>query len=224
MIEFAHVTKRYPTGIDALRDVSFSIDAGETVFVTGHSGAGKSTLLTLAGGLAIPSVGEVTLGGVAVHSLKRRGRALLRRHVGFVFQDHRLLPARTVFDNVSLPLVVLGMPHQDIRRRARAALDKVDLLGKESLRPSFLSGGEQQRVGIARAIVSRPRLILADEPTGNLDPALAREIMGIFTTFAELGTTVLIATHDLMLLREHPIRVLALNNGRLRELDRTELY
>ncbi len=224
MIEFTHVSKRYPTGVDALRNVSFAVEPGESIFITGHSGAGKSTLLSLAGGLTVPSSGEITVGGVAVQTLKPRARALLRRHVGFVFQDHRLLPDRTVFDNVSLPLVVTGMPHEEISHRTRAALGKVDLLGKETLRPGFLSGGEQQRVGIARAIVGRPRLIVADEPTGNLDPALAREIMSIFTTFAELGTTVLVATHDLMLLREYPLRILALNNGRLAEIERSELY
>lgn len=224
VIHFSHVSKRYDTGADALRDVSFDIERGEMAFVTGHSGAGKSTLLRLIGGLTLPSSGNVVVGGVKLAELGRRRLALLRRSIGYVFQDHRLLGDRTVFDNVALPLVVAGMSHGEIRRRVRAALAKVALLGKEALLPSLLSGGEQQRVGIARAVVNRPPIIVADEPTGNLDPALSREIISLFTSFAQLGTTVLVATHDLMLLREYPFRILVLNGGRLNELDRAELY
>ena len=177
VIHFSHVSKRYDTGADALRDVSFDIERGEMAFVTGHSGAGKSTLLRLIGGLTLPSSGDVVVGGVKLAELGRRRLALLRRSIGYVFQDHRLLGDRTVFDNVALPLVVAGMSHGEIRRRVRAALAKVALLGKEALLPSLLSGGEQQRVGIARAVVNRPPIIVADEPTGNLDPALSREII-----------------------------------------------
>lgn len=224
MIQFSHVSKRYDIGVDALRDVSFSVDRGEMVFITGHSGAGKSTLLRLIGGLERATAGEIQVGGVSVNTLGRRKVAQLRRHIGHVFQDHRLLVDRTVFDNVALPLVVTGHPHEEVGRRVRAALDKVGLLAKESLLPSFLSGGEQQRVGIARAVVTRPPIIVADEPTGNLDPALSREIMSLFQTFTEIGSTVIVATHDLILLREYPLRVLVLNGGRMMEVDRSELY
>lgn len=224
VIHFSHVSKRYESGADALRNVSFDIARGEMVFVTGHSGAGKSTLLRLIGGLTNPSSGEIVVGGVKLEGLSRRRVSLLRRSIGYVFQDHRLLSDRTVFDNVALPLVIAGMPHEEIVRRVRAALAKVTLLGKEPLLPSLLSGGEQQRVGIARAVVNRPPVIIADEPTGNLDPGLSREIMSLFTSFAQLGSTVLVATHDLMLLREYPFRILVLNRGRMTELDRAELY
>ncbi|MFT5394228.1 MAG: cell division transport system ATP-binding protein [Gammaproteobacteria bacterium] len=224
MIEFSHVSKRYDGGADALRDVSFSVGSGEVVFVTGHSGAGKTTLLRLIGGLETLSRGRVDVDGLSVGELSRRRRAELRRRIGFVFQDHRLLPERSVFDNVGLPLVVRGAPANEVGRRVRAALDKVGLLDKVSMLPGQLSGGEQQRVGIARAVVGRPAILVADEPTGNLDPALAREVMSLFGTFAEVGSSVVIATHDLMLLREYPWRILALNEGRLLELDRSELY
>ncbi len=215
MIRFNNVSKRYPGGYEALRDVSFHLAPGEMAFLTGHSGAGKSTLLKLIALIERPSGGQVVVNSQNLNKLGRRKIPFHRRNIGVIFQDHRLLFDRTVFDNVALPLIIAGYSHQEIGRRVRAALDKVGLLGKEKLYPITLSGGEQQRVGIARAVVAKPPLLLADEPTGNLDPELSREIMGIFEEFNRVGVSVLIASHDHALIRRLQRRVLVLNQGAL---------
>jgi cell division transport system ATP-binding protein len=215
MIAFDRVGKRYPNGHDALSDLSFALGAGEMAFVTGHSGAGKSTLLRLVALLERPTRGQVTVNGRNLGAERRRGIARVRRGVGMVFQDHRLLLDRSVFDNVALPLVIAGTPREEIARRVRAALDKVGLLEREKSAPSMLSAGEQQRVGIARAIVAKPPVLIADEPTGNLDPQLAAEIMALFGEFEQVGTTVLVASHDLPLVKRMGKRVLVLDHGKL---------
>ncbi|MCG7967230.1 MAG: cell division ATP-binding protein FtsE [Candidatus Thiodiazotropha taylori] len=215
MIHFDNVSKRYPGGHTGLSNINLRIDAEEMVFLTGHSGAGKSTLLKLIGLLERSSGGQVHVNGRNLTRLKNRQIPYHRREVGMIFQDHRLLHDRTVFDNVALPLVVSGLGHKEIGRRVRAALDKVGLLHKEKSAPVTLSGGEQQRVGIARAVVSKPPLVLADEPTGNLDPELSKEIMELFTQFNKVGVTLLIATHDLALVRSMNQRILTLTNGAL---------
>ena len=215
MITFDRVGKRYPNGHDALSELSFALGAGEMAFVTGHSGAGKSTLLRLVALLERPTRGQVTVNGRNLGSVRRRGIARVRRGVGMVFQDHRLLLDRSVFDNVALPLVIAGAPREEIAKRVRAALDKVGLLDREKSAPSMLSAGEQQRVGIARAIVAKPPVLIADEPTGNLDPQLAAEIMALFGEFEQVGTTVLIASHDLPLVKRMGKRVLVLDHGKL---------
>ncbi|MCG6861750.1 MAG: cell division ATP-binding protein FtsE [Chromatiaceae bacterium] len=215
MIRFEHVTKRYPQRGDALRDLSFELEAGEMVFLTGHSGAGKSTLLRLIGLIERPTRGQVLVNGRNLGSLPKRKIPQYRREVGIIYQDHRLLADRTVFDNVALPLVVAGYGHKEVGRRVRAALDQVGLLRRERALPVSLSGGEQQRVGIARAFVARPPLLLADEPTGNLDPELSREIMGLFERLHQVGVTLLIASHDLALIAGLPYRTLTLDKGSL---------
>ncbi len=215
MIRFDNVSKTYPGSSGGLREVSLHIEPGEMVFLTGHSGAGKSTLLKLVGLLERSSRGQVWVNKHNLTRLKSRQIPLLRREVGIIFQDHRLLTDRTVFDNVALPLVVTGVKHQEIRRRVQAALDKVGLLKKARALPLTLSGGEQQRVGIARAVVSKPPIVLADEPTGNLDPELSREIMDLFRQFNQVGVTLLIATHDLALIQPLRQRTLVLEQGRL---------
>ncbi len=215
MINFDNVSKRYPGGHDGLTNVSFRIKPAEMVFLTGHSGAGKSTLLKLIGLLERATRGQVVVGGRNLTQLPNRKIPYHRREVGMIFQDHRLLHDRTVFDNIALPLVVAGMGHKEVGRRVRAALDKVGLLNKERAAPVTLSGGEQQRVGIARAVVSKPPLVLADEPTGNLDPALSQEIMGLFESFNQVGVTLLIATHDIELISRMNKRILTLDNGQL---------
>jgi cell division transport system ATP-binding protein len=215
MIRFDNVSKRYPGGFEALRNVDFHLRPGEMAFLTGHSGAGKSTLLKLIALIERTSGGQVLIGGQNLTKVGRRRIPYHRRNIGIIFQDHRLLFDRTVFDNVALPLIIAGFNRQDISRRVRAALDKVGLLGKEKVYPITLSGGEQQRVGIARAVVNKPPLILADEPTGNLDPELSREIMGIFQDFNAVGVSVLIATHDLALINTLPYRILRLDHGKL---------
>jgi len=215
MIRFEQVTKRYPQSGDALSDLSFELETGEMVFLTGHSGAGKSTLLRLIGLIERPTRGLIMINGRNLGSLSRRKIPQHRRQVGMIFQDHRLLTDRTLFDNVALPLIVAGVGHKEIGRRVRAALDQVGLLHKDQSFPVTLSGGEQQRVGIARAIVSRPPLLLADEPTGNLDPALSREIMGLFERLHQVGVTLLIASHDLALIAGMPYRTLTLSEGTL---------
>ena len=215
MIRFDNVAKRYPTGREGLAGVSLQVEPGELVFVTGHSGAGKSTLLKLIGLLERATRGQVWVNERNLNRLKARDVPYHRREVGMIFQDHRLLADRTVFDNVALPLVVAGMGHQEIQRRVRAALDKVGLLGKERSQPISLSGGEQQRVGIARALVSKPPVLLADEPTGNLDPELSREIMELFLQFNQVGVTMLITTHDVDLIRGFGKRIVQLREGRI---------
>jgi cell division transport system ATP-binding protein len=216
MIQMHNVAKRYPTGHEALHDVSFRIERGEMAFVTGHSGAGKSTLLKLLGLIERPSGGELIVNDRNLGRLPRRLIPYHRRALGMIYQDFRLLTDRTVYDNVALPLVIAGQyDRQEIARRTRAALDKVGLLGKEKFSPMELSGGEQQRVGIARAVVHKPVLLLADEPTGNLDPTLAWEIMSLFEAFNRVGVTVLIASHNVELIGRMQRRVLVLSNGRL---------
>ena len=215
MISFERVTKRYPEGHDALREVSVTIDRDELVFLTGHSGAGKSTMLRLIMLMERPSRGHLTVDGQDLASIGPRGIPAHRRNIGVVFQSHRLLFDRPVFDNVALPLVIAGYDHREIGRRVRAALAKVGLLERERAMPVTLSGGEQQRVGIARAVVGRPKILLADEPTGNLDPALSAEIMRLFEDFNRVGVTVLIASHDLALISRMHHRILTLREGRL---------
>jgi cell division transport system ATP-binding protein len=215
MIDFTHVFKRYPGGFDALRDINLHIEAGEMAFITGHSGAGKSTLLRLITAIERPTRGEAAVNGKNLTKLPRRRIPYFRRGIGVVFQDHKLLFDRTVYDNVALPLIVTGADQQEIPRRVRAALEMVGLLDKERMLPVTLSGGEQQRVGIARAVVNKPPLLLADEPTGNLDSKLSDEILDLFLDFHHHGVTVLIATHDLHLIDRARRRVIELNHGEL---------
>lgn len=215
MIRFEQVSKRYEGGHEALSQLSFEVADGEMAFVTGHSGAGKSTLLKLLGLIERPSHGVIMMDGQSLAKIGRNGIPKLRRRIGMVFQDHRLLMERTVFANVELPLVIGGVAPPERARRVRAALEKVGLLAYERQLPDTLSAGEQQRVGIARAIVAKPSLLIADEPTGNLDPQLAMEIMGLFAEFQNVGTTVLIASHDLPLIKKMKKRVVVLDHGRL---------
>lgn len=219
MIVFDNVTKTYPGGHDALKNVSFHIKRGDMAFLTGHSGAGKSTLLKLVSLIERSSQGQVLINGQNLSGISRRRIPFFRRNIGIIFQDHRLLFDRTVFDNVALPLIIAGFDRQEIGRRVRASLDKVGLLSKEKLYPMTLSTGEQQRVGIARAVVNKPPLLLADEPTGNLDPELSAEIMHMFEQFNQVGVTVLIASHDLSLIRKLHHRMLTLRDGRLIRTD-----
>ncbi len=215
MIEFEQVSKRYDSDHTALKQVNFHLGRGEMAFLTGHSGAGKSTLLKLIMLMERPSAGNVVVGGQRLNTLPRRQIPYIRRHIGVVFQNHQLLFDRTVFDNVAMPLEVMGVSSRDIGRRVRAALDKVGLLSKEKMNPVQLSGGEQQRVGIARAVVNKPPVLLADEPTGNLDPALSADIMHLFEQFSQVGVTVLIASHDIALINDMARRTLTLDQGRL---------
>ena len=214
MINFERVSKRYEHR-DALRDVSVEIAAGEMVFLTGHSGAGKSTMLRLLMLLDRASSGRLLVNGNDVATIRGARIAKYRQDFGIVFQDHRLLFDRSIFDNVALPLEIAGFHPRDIGRRVRAALDKVGLLGRESAHPVVLSGGEQQRVGIARAVVARPKILVADEPTGNLDPGLSAEIMGLFDAFHRVGVTVIVASHDLALISRLRHRIITLKEGRL---------
>jgi len=215
MISFDRVSKLYPGGSRALADVSFTIERGSMVFLTGHSGAGKSTLLRLVMMLERASRGQVIVNERNLSTTPDKMASQVRRETGMIFQDHKLLKDKTVADNVALPLMIAGLKYADIRKRVRGALDKVGLRDKESAWPLTLSGGEQQRVGIARAIVGMPPLLLADEPTGNLDPILSRELFALFEQLSEQGTTVLIASHDLDLIRRMRKRVLVLSTGRL---------
>lgn len=215
MISFDRVSKRYEEGHDALREISIDIDRNELVFLTGHSGAGKSTLLRLIMLMDRPSRGQVTIDGRNLATVRARGIPQHRRNIGVVFQNHQLLFDRSVFDNVALPLIIAGYDYREIGRRARAALDKVGLLHRERALPITLSGGEQQRVGIARAVVGKPKILLADEPTGNLDPALSAEIMNLFEEFNQVGVTVLIASHDLVLISRLRHRIITLRQGSL---------
>ncbi|BFI94782.1 MAG: cell division ATP-binding protein FtsE [Rhodanobacter sp.] len=215
MIQFDQVSKHYAGGHEALSQLSFTVSTGEMAFVTGHSGAGKSTLLKLLGVIERPSHGIITVDGQSLAKVRGRGIPKLRQRIGMVFQNHRLLMDRTVFANVELPLTIAGVARAERGKRVRAALEKVGLLSYERQLPDTLSTGEQQRVGIARAIVGRPSLLIADEPTGNLDPQLALEIMGLFAEFQQVGTTVLIASHDLPLIKRMRKRVVVLDHGRL---------
>ena len=215
MIEFSDVIKRYPGGHEALSGVSLTIERGDLVFLTGHSGAGKSTLLKLIAAIERPTAGIVTVSGQNLGRIRRASLPYFRRNIGLLFQDHKLLYDRSVHDNVLLPLHIQGMSGHEAGKRVRAALDKVGLLNKERARPITLSGGEQQRLCIARAIVSRPPLLLADEPTANLDDAYAREIMDMFKAFNQVGVTVILATHDQELIRRYGGRTITLANGRV---------
>ena len=215
MIRFDNVSKRYATGHEGLSNTSFAIEEGQMAFLTGHSGAGKSTLLRLIGCLERPTRGQVWVNDRNLNKLSNSQIPYHRRDVGMIFQDHRLLHDRTVFDNVALPLVVAGASPNEIKRRVSAALDKVGLLHKERSMPLTLSGGEQQRVGLARAVVSKPKVLLADEPTGNLDPELSKEIMELFMEFNRVGVTLLIATHDIALILSMSQRIIKLDKGRI---------
>jgi cell division transport system ATP-binding protein len=217
VIRFESVYKRYPNGRDALTSVSYRLEKGEMAFLTGPSGAGKSTLLKLVALIERPSRGTVLVNNQNTSRISRRQIPHFRRRVGVVFQDHKLLNDRTIFDNVALPLVIAAHRRREIERRVRAALDQVGLLGREYQSPLTLSAGEQQRVGIARAVASRPEVVIADEPTGNLDPELSLEIMRLFERFNEVGVTVLIATHDLELIDHLGHRRLRLEGGKLTE-------
>jgi cell division transport system ATP-binding protein len=215
LVSFSAVAKRYPGGLQALKDVSFTLAAGELAFLTGRSGAGKSTLLKLIPAIERPSAGSVVVNGQNVASLKRAALPYLRRNIGLVFQDQKLLYDRSVYDNVILPLAFSGHAPKEAARRARAALDKVGLLAREKANPIQLSGGEQQRLAIARAVVNRPALLIADEPTANLDAESAARILDIFVEFNQVGVTVLIATHDQGLVARYGKRVLHLEAGRV---------
>ena len=215
MVSFSAVAKRYPGGQEALKSVSLTLEAGELAFLTGRSGAGKSTLLKLIPAIERPTSGSVIVNGQNVGALKRGAIPYLRRNIGLVFQDQKLLYDRTVFDNVMLPLAFSGQAPREAARRARAALDKVGLLAKEKALPVTLSGGEQQRVCIARAVVHRPAVLLVDEPTGNLDEAYARDIVGLFKAFHQVGVTVVIATHDRLVAEELSARTIQIGQGRI---------
>ncbi len=205
----------YPSGNKALQNINLYIDKGEMVYVSGHSGAGKSTLLKLINLIDRHTRGQIIVNGQNLERIKNNRVPIFRRNIGFIFQNHRLLNDRTIFDNVALPLVIAGNSHQEIKRRVQAALDKVDLLSKISSYPMELSGGEQQRIGVARAVVNRPAILLADEPTGNLDPTLSWEMMKLFEQFNQVGVTVLIASHELDMIKNMKKRIVILNKGRI---------
>jgi cell division transport system ATP-binding protein len=215
LVSFSAVAKRYPGGQEALKAVSFALEPGELAFITGRSGAGKSTLLKLIPAIERPSAGSVLVNGQNVSALKRAALPYLRRNIGLVFQDQKLLYDRSVYDNVTLPLAFSGYAPKEAARRARAALDKVGLLARERSNPIQLSGGEQQRLAIARAVVNRPALLIADEPTANLDADSAARILDIFVAFNQVGVTVLIATHDRALVERYGRRILHLEGGRI---------
>lgn len=217
MISFKDVHKRYPNGREALSGLSIEIGTGEMAFLTGHSGAGKSTVLKLIALLERPTRGKVVVGGHDTATVRPRGIPLYRRQIGVVFQDNKLLAERPVYDNVALPLAIAGVPRREMDRRVRAALDQVGLLGREANLPIELSAGEQQRVGIARAVIAKPPLLIADEPTGNLDPDLALEVMNLFRRFNDVGVTVVIATHDVHLIDRMGLRRIHIEQGRLAE-------
>lgn len=222
MIQFDQVTKRYPGSDDALKNISLNIDQGELVFVTGHSGAGKSTLLKLIAAIEQPTSGTVLIANQNISKLKASAIPLMRRKFGLVFQDHKLLYDRNCFENVILPLHINGTFGLEAAKRVRAALDKVGLLHKEKAMPITLSGGEQQRLAIARAVVSRPAILIADEPTGNLDAHYAADIMTIFHAFNQVGVTVIVATHDALGMSARQNRVLQLNHGNLTQESKSD--
>ncbi len=216
MIVASNLTKRYPGGYEAVRDVSFEISAGQMALITGHSGAGKTTLVKLIASIERPTSGSLVVNGQNLAALRRSAIPYVRRHFGMVFQDQKLLFDRSALDNVMLPLEIAGLPRREAVRRAQAALDKVGLLAREKAQPIALSGGEQQRLAIARAVVNRPTVLLADEPTGNLDVESAAEILAIFSAFHQVGVTVVVATHDQSWIERHqPNNVLRLDHGRL---------
>jgi len=215
MIKFKNVSKRYPDGYVALNNIDLTVEPGEMVFLTGHSGAGKSTLLKLIAAIERPTSGTITISEQNIAQLKSGAIPYLRRKIGFIFQDHKLLFDRNVFDNVLLPLQISSFDNKAVAGRVRAALDKVGLLKKENALPITLSGGERQRLCIARAVVHRPNILIADEPTGNLDVEYARDIMAMFNSFNQVGVTVLIATHDASLLEDTQRRILSLKQGKL---------
>lgn len=215
LISFSQVSKRYPGGHEALSGITLDIDAGELLFITGRSGAGKSTLLKLLPAVERPTAGTVTINGQNIAKLRPAAIPYVRRNLGLVFQDQKLLYDRTVLDNVMLPMLVCGHPEREAARRARAALDKVGLLQREKYSPVALSGGEQQRACIARALVNRPAILVADEPTANLDATTALQIMEMFRSFNQVGVTVLIASHDQQLVQRFATRSIALEQGRL---------
>lgn len=217
MIQFINVSKRFESGYEALSQLSFQVKAGEMIFLTGHSGSGKTTVIKLIAMLDFPTQGKIIFNELDLQKVSRQEALRLRQQMGIIFQNPHLLPDRTVFDNVALPLHITGFEARDIPRRVRAALDKVGLLRKEKMFPSMLSVGEQQRVSIARAIVNKPLVLLADEPTGNLDPELAKDIMTLFQQFHQVGVTLLVASHDLALIAKMPHRMVSLQRGRLRK-------
>jgi cell division transport system ATP-binding protein len=215
VIRFVDVYKRYPNAREALSGVTFEVGTGELAFLTGHSGAGKSSILKLIALIERPTRGQVFVDARSTAAIRARGIPQFRRKIGVVFQDHKLLNDRPIGDNVALPLIIAGIGRREVEKRVRAALDQVGLLAKEKCRPLELSTGEQQRVGIARAVVAKPPLLIADEPTGNLDPDLALEIMQLFRRFNEVGVTVLIATHDVHLIDHFPARRIVIESGRV---------
>jgi len=215
MIIASNLSKRYPGGYEAVKEISFEITAGQMVFITGHSGAGKSTLVKLIASIERPTAGSLVVNGQNLSALRRSAIPYLRRHFGLVFQDQKLLFDRSVLDNVLLPLQIVGLPRREAIRRAQAALDKVGLLSREKALPIALSGGEQQRLAIARAVVNRPTVLLADEPTGNLDTESATEILELFVAFHQVGVTVVVATHDQNWIDRYHPNVLRLDHGRL---------
>ena len=219
MIKFDQVTKRYPGSNEVLKNISLNIEAGELVLLTGHSGAGKSTLLKLIAAIERPSSGTVLIANQNINQLKPSAIPYMRRKFGLIFQDHKLLYDRNCFENVILPLHINGLSGVEAAKRVRAALDKVGLLQKEKAMPITLSGGEQQRLAIARAVVSRPSILIADEPTGNLDTSYASDIMSIFNAFHQVGVTVIMATHDALGMRPPQNRLLHLNQGELHEVS-----
>ncbi|MFN4324688.1 MAG: cell division ATP-binding protein FtsE [Azonexus sp.] len=215
MIEASNLTKRYPGGLEAVKDASFRIDAGQMVLITGHSGAGKTTLVKLISTIERPTSGSLVVNGQNLTALRRSALPHVRRHFGLVFQDQKLLFDRSALHNVLLPLQIAGLPHREAVRRAQAALDKVGLLAREKANPIALSGGEQQRLAIARAVVNRPTVLIADEPTGNLDAESATEILDLFADFHRVGVTVVVATHDQAWIERYHPNVLRLDHGRV---------
>ncbi len=221
MIQFTNVFMTYPSGNKALQDINLIIEKGEMVYISGRSGAGKSTLLKLINLIDRHTRGQIIVKGQNLERISRKRIPMFRRNVGFIFQNHRLLDDRTIFDNVALPLIISGSNHQEVKRRVQAALDKVDLLSKINSYPMELSGGEQQRIGVARAVVNRPAILIADEPTGNLDPMLSWEMMKLFEQFNQVGVTVIIASHELDMIKHMNKRIIILNKGRILNNDNT---